>query len=138
MCPFNCLTDVPLLLCLQGKGLIISSPSLDSSCLIQCAPLDLSYSSPDYAPLLVAMECLTAPEGELSRRIRGLGLAEGYELTGSPEQGLLTLTLYKAPHLSRAFEEAHAMLQGASWAEHLVARQRGTACWSISPMWASC
>lgn len=79
---------------------------------MQCVPLDLSYSSPRYAALLVAMEYLTAPEGELSKRIRGLGLADGYEITGSPEQGLLTLTIYKSSHLSQAYEEALAMLQG--------------------------
>jgi hypothetical protein len=144
---------------LQGKGLLISSASMDSAYLVQCVPLEVSYLGPDYPALLVAIEYLSAVEGELWKRVRGLGLAYGcvdrsiiiisglssssssslsfhhrrgsipsvddadsfsmspvgaprYEITCSPEQGLLTLALYKAAHLANAFEEALNVVRG--------------------------
>lgn len=144
---------------MQGKSLLISSPVIDAGYLIQCAPLDsaITYSSPGYPVLLVALEYLTShalllgsgsscstatstsgtsAASSFSSRHGGgqvplqpiLGAAASgsgsgtaansgssfLEMTCSPEQGLLTLTFYKATNLAAAYEEAQELVRGTS------------------------
>ncbi len=120
-----------------GKGLLISSPAIDAGYLIQCAPFDpvadgLSYGSPGYAALLVAMEFLTKHHplhhphshhgGARERHGAAVGGGGGggrlpnrlgaYEMTCSSEQGLLTLSLYQAGNLAAAYAEAQEVVRG--------------------------
>jgi len=70
------------------------------------------YTGGDYAAILVTIQYLTAIEGDLWRKVRGLGLAFGYDMTVSPEQGLLLFTLYKSADLCMAYQEAQDIIRG--------------------------
>jgi Zn-dependent M16 (insulinase) family peptidase len=98
----------------QGKGFLLSSTSMDGGYLMQCVPVDMSYDDRDYAAVLVADEYLMGVEGDLWKRIKGLNLALGYELTCSPEQGLLSFSIYRAADLTAAYSEAHEVVMGES------------------------
>lgn len=57
--------------------------AVDSSYVFLAAPGLDSFNSNELPALLVAMEYLTATEGDFWRRIRGMGLSYGYSLTAN-------------------------------------------------------
>lgn len=70
--------------------------SSESSYLIQTTSCISSFTHKDYPAMMVAIEYLTALEGDFWKRIRGLGLAYSYKIRCSPESGLLRFSLGQA------------------------------------------
>lgn len=68
--------------------------------------------SPELAPLLVAIEYITALEGPFWRKIRGKGLSYGYSLHHSLETGSITFGLTKATDPLAAYVEAGKIVMG--------------------------
>ncbi|XP_028410939.1 uncharacterized protein C05D11.1-like [Dendronephthya gigantea] len=93
---------------IQSK--IIGVGSVESSFLIQCCPGIHSFTHPDFAPIMVFMECLIALEGPMWRQIRGLGLSYHYSMFCDPGQGLIYFILFKASHLAKAYEKADEIM----------------------------
>jgi len=87
-------------------GCLISSTNEESNYwLVQCEAIS-DPQSPELAPLLVAIEYLTALEGPFWRKIRGKGLAYSYDISHSLEQGYIKASLFKATDPLAAFKEA--------------------------------
>ncbi|KAK4537083.1 hypothetical protein CDCA_CDCA11G3108 [Cyanidium caldarium] len=80
---------------------------------------EVSFSSPDYPPLLVLHELLTALEGPLWRQIRGHGLAYGFALQCSPESGTSCFTLYRSSALVAALQASLRLFR--EWYAHPAA-----------------
>jgi len=85
---------------------IASVAAIENSFLGQTVFLDLDYGHEDEAPLLVAIEYITAAEGHFWQKIRGLGLAYGYDIEASFERGYIAFTLAKSSRVGQAYEVA--------------------------------
>jgi len=93
------------------------APGLTCGCLLSSSAEESNYwmmqcesftdpRSPHLAPLLVAIEYVTALEGPFWRKIRGKGLSYSYSLSHSLETGKLRFALSKATNPLGAFEAA--------------------------------
>jgi len=80
--------------------------SCESAFLSRTTPSITDPRSPDLPALMLAIQYLTQLEGPMWRQIRGAGLAYGYFMFPSTNKGQLFLTLFKATHPVKAFEEA--------------------------------
>jgi len=89
-----------------SEGFVAGIGAIESSFLTQVAKLDIPYGHSDEAPLLVAIEYLTALEGPFWVKIRGLGLAYNYSIDSSFESGRLTFILAKSSNVIQAYEVA--------------------------------
>eukprot|EP00931_Biecheleriopsis_adriatica_P076118 TRINITY_DN49867_c0_g1_i1.p1 TRINITY_DN49867_c0_g1~~TRINITY_DN49867_c0_g1_i1.p1 ORF type:complete len:1112 (+),score=214.51 TRINITY_DN49867_c0_g1_i1:67-3402(+) len=93
-------------------GCMVSSSAEESNYwMIQIS----SFSDPrsaDLAPLLVAIEYLTALEGPFWRKIRGRGLSYSYSLAHNLESGTLQFGLFKSTDPIAAFQAACTIVQG--------------------------
>merc|ERR1719443_504765 len=116
--PEHTLTLPPPSHILAGLG------SCESSFLSRSAPSLTSPRHPDLPALMLAIQYLTQLEGPMWRQIRGAGLAYGYFMFPSTNKGQLFLTLYKATHPLKAYEEAKRIVMShmegeESWDETL-------------------
>jgi len=83
--------------------------SSESSFLIRCVPAIVKADDPDLAPLLLFLQYLTVCEGPMWREIRGQGLAYGYSMYPNINKGQLYLSLYRATHPVRAYNQAKSI-----------------------------
>ena len=86
--------------------LLVGLGSCESSFLSRSAPAITDPRSPELPALLLAIQYLTQLEGPMWRQIRGAGLAYGYFIFPSTNKGQLFLTLYKATHPVKAYQES--------------------------------
>ena len=84
--------------------------SCESAFLSRSAPAITDFMDTDLAPLMLAIQYLTQLEGPMWRQIRGAGLAYGYFIYPSVNKGQLFLSLYKATHPVKAFQEARRIV----------------------------
>lgn len=94
-----------------ARGCLLSSSaeesnywSVQSACLTE-------PRSPELAPLLVAIEYVTALEGPFWRKIRGKGLSYHYSLSHSLEKGTIQFGLFKATDPVAAFRQAGLIVE---------------------------
>jgi len=98
--------------------------SCESAFLSRTTPCLTDPKSEDLPALMLAIQYLTQLEGPMWRQIRGAGLAYGYFMFPSTNKGQLFLTLYKATHPLKAYEEAKRIVMShmegkESWDETL-------------------
>lgn len=94
----------------SAGGVLLSSSAEESNYwLVQSDSLSDSRS-PELAPLLVGIEYVTGLEGPFWRKIRGKGLAYGYDITQTLETGTIKFGLFKATDPLAAFEQAREIL----------------------------
>ena len=67
---------------------LVALASSESSYLVQATACIRSFTHPDYPAIMVAIEYLTALEGDFWRNIRGLGLAYSYHIKCSVREEL--------------------------------------------------
>ena len=92
-----------------GKAAICSLSAIESSFLsIYSSGLD-AYDS-DLASLLVAIEYLTALEGDFWVKLRGAGLTYGSSISNNTESKLLKFSLFKCTDVAGAFAAASQIL----------------------------
>eukprot|EP01029_Cantina_marsupialis_P018259 TRINITY_DN4185_c0_g1_i1.p1 TRINITY_DN4185_c0_g1~~TRINITY_DN4185_c0_g1_i1.p1 ORF type:complete len:247 (-),score=98.54 TRINITY_DN4185_c0_g1_i1:154-894(-) len=85
---------------------MVTMPEEDSGFLLVNTPGISNINDSQLPHLLVAIEYLTALEGDFWRRIRGLGLAYHCSIKQSTEKGLLSLWLFHATDPAGALREA--------------------------------
>lgn len=88
------------------RHIATSLGSCESAYLSRSVPAITDFKSPDLAPLMLAIQYLTQLEGPMWRQIRGAGLAYGYFIYPSVNKGQLFMSLYKATHPVKAYQEA--------------------------------
>ena len=92
-----------------GKAAICSLSAIESSFLsIYSSGLD-AYDS-DLASLLVAIEYLTALEGDFWVKLRGAGLTYGSSISNNTESKLMKFSLFKCTDVAGAFAAASQIL----------------------------
>ena len=69
-------------------------------------PSTFSYSDPALPTLRLCLEYLTALEGPMWRRIRGLGYSYSYSMRVDVESGLLSFSLFKSTNLAGGYDES--------------------------------
>lgn len=90
----------------QTRGCLLSSSAEESNYwIVQCNSFS-DPRSPELAPLLVAIEYVTALEGPFWRKIRGKGLSYSYSMSHTLESGTLKFGLSKATNPIEAFKVA--------------------------------
>jgi Zn-dependent M16 (insulinase) family peptidase len=95
----------------RACGCLISSSAEESNYWsVQCDSFS-DPRSPELAPLLVAIEYITALEGPWWRKIRGRGLSYSYSLSHSLGRGVLSFGLFKATDPVAAFKVAKGIIQ---------------------------
>ncbi|PRP76487.1 hypothetical protein PROFUN_15157 [Planoprotostelium fungivorum] len=107
----------------EKRGYIYASGAIETGYLSRSVPSITSFTDPDWAPLLVAIEYLTALEGKAFllphltitgpfwKKIRGLGLSYGYSVDASVEDGLLYFSLTKSTDIPKAYSAAAQIVQ---------------------------
>lgn len=90
---------------LGGDGVVCALSAIESGFLNISAPGIKPYDG-SRASLLVAIEYLTALEGEFWVKLRGAGLTYSYSISDSTDSQLLTFSLYKCTDIPAAFETA--------------------------------
>jgi len=103
---------------------LVGLGSCESSFLSRTTPCITDPKSPDLPALMLAIQYLTQLEGPMWRQIRGAGLAYGYSVFPNTNKGQLYMSLYKATHPLKAFEEAKRIVMSHvknkdSWDETL-------------------
>jgi len=107
---------------LFAKDMLRPGPGVTSCALLSSSAEESNYwqvmcdsfsdpRSPELAPLMVALEYITALEGPFWRKIRGKGYSYGYSLTHNLDQGSLTFSLTKATNPLAAFQVAEGILR---------------------------
>ena len=90
---------------LGGVGAVCALSAIESGFLNISAPGIKPYDG-NRAALLVAIEYLTALEGEFWVKLRGAGLTYSYSISDSTDSQLLTFNLHKCTDIPAAFETA--------------------------------
>jgi len=104
-----------------AKDRLVPPPGSTVGCLVSSSAEDSNYwavqcesftdpRSPELAPLLVAIEYITALEGPFWRKIRGKGLSYSYSLSHSSDTGKLRFALSKATNPLGAFGAARTIV----------------------------
>ncbi|KAL7526503.1 hypothetical protein ACHAXR_003322, partial [Thalassiosira sp. AJA248-18] len=88
-----------------GEGAVCSLSAIESGFLNIIAPGIQAYD-PNRASLLVAIEYLTALEGDFWVKLRGAGLTYSYSIGDSTDSQLLKFSLFKCTDIPAAFETA--------------------------------
>ena len=88
-----------------GEGAVIALSAIESGFLNVTAP-GISAYDPNRASLLVAIEYLTALEGDFWVKLRGAGLTYSYSISDSTDSELLKFGLFKCTDVPAAFEKA--------------------------------
>ena len=92
-------------------GVIAGVGAVESNYMQQVVSSIKSYSDPDYAPVIVAINYLTQLEGPMWKKIRGLGLSYHYNINLQITEGLMTFLLFKSSHLAAAYQEAFNIVE---------------------------
>ena len=92
-----------------GQGAVVSLSAIESGFLNICAPGIKAYD-PNRAALLVAIEYLTALEGDFWVKLRGAGLTYSYSIGDSTDSQLLRFSLFKCTDIPAAFETASTII----------------------------
>jgi len=79
---------------------------VESAFLSRSVPAITDFNHEDLPPLMLLIQYLTQLEGPMWRKIRGAGLAYGYFMYPSVAKGQLYLSLFKATHPVKAYQEA--------------------------------
>ena len=104
---------------MTGRAAICALSAIDSSFISLTAP-GVVANDPDHAALLVAMEYLTALEGDFWVKLRGAGLTYGSSISNSTKSGLLRFGLYKCADVNAAFTAASDILVGYASGELVI------------------
>lgn len=88
-----------------GEGAVCALSAIESGFLNIVAPGVDAYD-PNRASLLVAIEYLTALEGDFWVKLRGAGLTYSYSIGDSTDSRLLRFSLFKCTDVPAAFETA--------------------------------
>lgn len=88
-----------------GEGAVCSLSAIESGFLNIVAPGITAYD-PNRASLLVAIEYLTALEGDFWVKLRGAGLTYSYSIGDSTDSNMLRFSLFKCTDIPAAFETA--------------------------------
>mmetsp|Transcript_12678 Transcript_12678/g.26729 ORF Transcript_12678/g.26729 Transcript_12678/m.26729 type:complete len:1186 (+) Transcript_12678:92-3649(+) len=88
-----------------GNGAVCSLSAIESGFLNIIAPGIKAYN-PNRAALVVAIEYLTALEGDFWVKLRGAGLTYSYSISDSTDSQLIKFSLFKCTDISAAFETA--------------------------------
>lgn len=88
-----------------GDGAVCSLSAIESGYLTITAPGIKAYDD-NHASLLVAIEYLTALEGDFWIKLRGAGLTYSYSIAESTDSQLLKFSLFKCTDITAAFETA--------------------------------
>lgn len=88
-----------------GEGAVCALSAIESGFLTIIAPGIKAYDA-DRASLLVAIEYLTALEGDFWVKLRGAGLTYSYSISDSTDSQLLKFGLFKCTDVPAAFEKA--------------------------------
>uniref|UniRef100_A0A7S4B5T8 Peptidase M16C associated domain-containing protein n=1 Tax=Chrysotila carterae TaxID=13221 RepID=A0A7S4B5T8_CHRCT len=88
-----------------GKATIASLSAVESNFLRTCAPGVAAYAD-DHASLLVAIEHLTALEGDFWVKLRGAGLTYSYQIAASTDTQRISFVLFKCTDLLGAYAAA--------------------------------
>ncbi|KAI8067548.1 Metalloenzyme, LuxS/M16 peptidase-like protein [Gongronella butleri] len=86
-------------------ALIVSQPTMETSCSIHTVKGPSSFDSPDMPPLIILMEILHMAEGIFWRMVRGKGLAYDCYLIENIEAGLISLWILQSSDVVKAFEQ---------------------------------
>jgi len=93
----------------EGQAVIASLSAVESHFLISTAP-GLGVYSEDHAPLRVAIEYLTALEGDFWVKLRGAGLTYSYFLRASTDSQLVSFGLFKCADMIGAYTAAKQII----------------------------
>ncbi|KAL7545324.1 hypothetical protein ACHAWF_010434, partial [Thalassiosira exigua] len=88
-----------------GEGAVCALSAIESGFLTIIAPGIKAYD-PNRASLLVAIEYLTALEGDFWVKLRGAGLTYSYSISDSTDSELIKFGLFKCTDVPAAFETA--------------------------------
>ena len=88
-----------------GVGAVCALSAIESGYLNITAPGLKAYDE-NHASLLVAIEYLTALEGDFWVKLRGAGLTYSYSIAESTDSQLLKFSLFKCTDIAAAFETA--------------------------------
>jgi len=88
-----------------GEGAVCALSAIESGFLNIMAPGIKAYDA-NRAALLVAIEYLTALEGDFWVKLRGAGLTYSYSISDSTDSHLLKFSLFKCTDVPAAFETA--------------------------------
>ena len=94
-----------------GDGIVCSLSAIESGFLNIIAPGIKAYDA-NRAALLVAIEYLTALEGDFWVKLRGAGLTYSYSISDSTDSELIKFSLFKCTDISAAFETASNIIAG--------------------------
>lgn len=96
----------------QSADKLIALGSVETSYLLQASRGPSRFDAEDTAPLMVALEYLTALEGDFWRKIRGQGLSYSYGINPKPEEATITFQLFKSTDLPGAYKAAKDIVHG--------------------------
>jgi len=91
---------------------LVALSSVETSYLLQATRGLMRYDAEDTAALMVALEYLTALEGDFWRKIRGLGLSYSYGISSKPSEGTLVFQLFKSTNVGGAYKQAATIVDG--------------------------
>jgi len=103
--PLGGLRDVAIRAHNQGASTVVSLSAIESNFLIASND-GIGPYSPDHAALLVAIEYLTALEGDFWVKLRGAGLTYSYGIRMSTDSEMVSFTLFKCADLVNAYAAA--------------------------------
>ena len=97
----------------QAELHLIGVKACRSSYLSTTTPLPstFSYSHPQLPAIRLTLEYLTALEGPMWRRIRGMGYSYSYAIRLDVETGLLSFVLFKSTNVVGGYEESAAIVR---------------------------
>lgn len=95
-----------------ASAMVIPVAGTESSYMLCTIPHSFTHAEDKTLAILrVTCEYLTALEGPLWKRLRGMGLSYSYNMRSDVETGLLTFQLYKSTNPIGAWQEAQNILQ---------------------------
>ncbi len=94
-----------------GYGAVCALSAIESGFLSITAPGVKAYDD-NHASLLVAIDYLTALEGDLWVKLRGAGLTYSYSISESTDSQLLKFSLFKCTDIVAAYETASNIIAG--------------------------
>ena len=122
------------------RGVVVGLASVENSAVV-CASPGVGWGHRDEAALAVAVEYLTALEGDFWVQLRGAGLTYGYDLSLGRETGMLTFSLSRCSSPGPALARARAIVQGycsgAALAETEFENAKSSLCSATLGAWES-
>jgi Zn-dependent M16 (insulinase) family peptidase len=94
-----------------GYGAVCALSAIESGFLSITAPGVKAYDD-NHASLLVAIDYLTALEGDLWVKLRGAGLTYSYSISESTDSQILKFSLFKCTDIAAAYETASNIIAG--------------------------